>query len=182
MRRENGHEIERRRMDRQQALVDHAGDHVVECRVRFRTVHAQRAGEIELVLAQHAALDRARIADEIEVQFVSQPSPVNPRPPCSAETAGSAPASASGKTGYAFLSNETGAAFGAGAAGALLAAVDAVGSPPPQAASVPATRRLRRAECMWRTGAVLLYMSHERRRALPQYAAAFGQDNSANNP
>src|SRR5258706_16192371 len=56
--------------------------------------------------------------------FVSQPSPLNPRPPCSAGTAGSAPASASGKTGYAFLSTPPGARAAAGAG-------DDGGAPPP---------------------------------------------------
>src|SRR5262249_61106821 len=50
--------------------------------------------------------------------FVSHPSPLKPLPPCSAGTAGSAPASASGKTGYAFLSIDTAGRFGAGGAGA----------------------------------------------------------------
>ncbi len=39
--------------------------------------------------------------------LVSHPWPVNPFPPCSAGTDGSAPASAFGKTGYEFLSRET---------------------------------------------------------------------------
>src|SRR5262245_46199397 len=63
--------------------------------------------------------------------LVSHPSPLKPLPPCSAGTEGSAPASAFGKTGYAFLSVET-------FEGVLLAGVEPDGwgaglVPPPQA-------------------------------------------------
>src|SRR4029453_14042414 len=63
--------------------------------------------------------------------FVSHPSPLNPFPPCSAETEGSAPASALPKTGYDFLSVETlPGAEADGAAVPVLAADGGVAPPP----------------------------------------------------
>src|SRR5262245_49248380 len=71
-------------------------------------------------------------------RLVSHPSPVKPRPPCSAGTVASAPASLLGKTGYAFLSSEAvdGAPPEAVAAGSAVSELD----PPPHASGKTATR------------------------------------------
>ena len=100
MRRERRHVVERRRMQREQRLVHHRLDHVVQRGVRLRAPeHSERAGKVEHVLAGRRRPSPPRIANQVEVGVRL---PALAREPAAAlfgGTAGSAPLSASGNTG-----------------------------------------------------------------------------------
>ena len=68
MGRERGDVVERRRVKRQQRLVDQSPNQAVERRVRLGAEEAERPWEVEQVLAKRAPLDRPWIADEAVVR------------------------------------------------------------------------------------------------------------------
>ena len=117
-------------MKAEQALVDKAVQHLVPHR-HVGPISRKVAGKSGIASRNVPPLTARGSPIRSKFVLVCQPSPVKPFPPCSAGTDGSAPASASGNTGYAFLSTE--ASLGVDPDGEAPVAGGGV-DPPPQAA------------------------------------------------